>query len=146
MDELLGVDPEDGQKIQVCVDRALLDEAGFLPHLDLRITVAAWEDCVAWTDEDTERVGVPQDDDGRLWDVVWMARMAYRRGIWTGDRMDVWLHRWPSAASTQPPAEATPRPAEDEDPEPPLVRLVGRLERTTTRTRIVLDLPTGEDR
>jgi hypothetical protein len=51
-------------------------EAGF--SVPVALTDAAWFDCVAWTDADTARQ-VMQDEAGRLWDVVWMAKLAARR-------------------------------------------------------------------
>jgi hypothetical protein len=48
-------------------------EAGFI--WPVALTRAAWEDCVEWTDEDTKRQ-THQDVKGRLWDVLWMARIA----------------------------------------------------------------------
>jgi len=52
-------------------------EVGF--RVPVALTRAAWEDCVAWSDEDTERKGWPQDEAGRLWDVLYMARFACKR-------------------------------------------------------------------
>lgn len=43
------------------------------------LTSAVWEDCVAWTDTDAERTGAIQDQDGRLFDVVYMAWRAVHR-------------------------------------------------------------------
>lgn len=128
------------------VNRVLLDDVGFPSDVDLMITMSVWDDCVTWTDEDTERSGVHQDEIGRLWDVIWMTHIAHRGISPSDDRMSVCLHRWPSATSFLPEAmSAFDNPDDDDDdPGPPLVRLVARLERTTTRTRIVLDLPTGE--
>ena len=37
------------------------------------LTRAAWEDCVAWDATDNDRKGTLQSEDGRLWDVLWMA-------------------------------------------------------------------------
>lgn len=48
-------------------------EAGF--PWPLAVTRAVWEDCVAWTDQDSRRQTY-QDESGRLWDVVWMASRA----------------------------------------------------------------------
>jgi hypothetical protein len=53
---------------------AIAREAGF--HLPIALTRAAHEGCVAWTDADLHRTGVPQDEEGRLWDVLSMARRA----------------------------------------------------------------------
>ena len=60
--------------VLVEVDASLAAEAGFRCHVAL--TAAAWADCVEWREEDTDRKGIPQDLDGRLWDVLWMARCA----------------------------------------------------------------------
>jgi len=56
---------------------ALAREAGF--KIPLALTEAAWAECVAWSPADTEKTGVPQDESGRLWDVLWMASCAARR-------------------------------------------------------------------
>lgn len=63
---------DDGVLVEV--PATLAAEAGFRCHVAL--TAAAWADCVEWQKEDTERKDVPQDLDGRLWDVLWMARCA----------------------------------------------------------------------
>jgi hypothetical protein len=66
----------------IAVPEKVAREAGF--RVSVALTAAAWADCVAWDDEDTERHGVPQDEDGRLWDVLWMARAAARRAAQPG--------------------------------------------------------------
>jgi hypothetical protein len=48
-------------------------EAGF--RFPLAITRAAWDDAVQWSDEDSARQTY-QDESGRLWDVLHMARLA----------------------------------------------------------------------
>jgi hypothetical protein len=50
-------------------------EAGF--RVPVALTRVVWEDCVAWTAEDSRRQ-IHQDESGRLWDVLWMARLAGR--------------------------------------------------------------------
>lgn len=52
-------------------------EAGFL--FPVALTRAAWEDCVAWNQTDTDRQ-THQDEAGRLWDVLWMAKHGARMG------------------------------------------------------------------
>ena len=52
-------------------------EAGF--RYPVALTRAAWDDCVAWSDADSEGKRWPQDEAGRLWDVLTMARYACRR-------------------------------------------------------------------
>ena len=70
-------------RAQALADGVLADasaqarEAGF--KLPVALTAAAWGECVAWSATDTEKTGVPQDETGRLWDVVWMASCAARR-------------------------------------------------------------------
>ncbi len=50
-------------------------EAGF--RIPLAFTRAAWLDAVAWTDEDSKRQTY-QDESGRLWDVLNLAKLALR--------------------------------------------------------------------
>lgn len=64
---------EDGSLVDVS---GVAREAGF--GFPVAMTRAAWEDCVAWSDADTARQRVPQDEDGRLWDVLYMAANAAR--------------------------------------------------------------------
>ena len=52
------------------------NEAGII--LPTAITDTAWSDCVEWDESDSDRKQVPQDTDGRLWDVVSMAYYAIR--------------------------------------------------------------------
>lgn len=80
---------------QAIEDGALVDvsetakEAGFA--FPVAVTRAVWEDCVAWGEEDTKRQTY-QDESGRLWDVLWMAKLAARRG---GQEIRFQLHRVP---------------------------------------------------
>lgn len=53
---------------------ALAEEAGF--RYPVALTAAAWADCVAWP---AGRCGVGQSEKGRLWDVLYMARLAIKR-------------------------------------------------------------------
>ena len=48
-------------------------EAGF--KVPVAVTSSVWIDCVVWTDEDTKTY---QDQEGRLWDIVYMANYAAR--------------------------------------------------------------------
>ena len=48
-------------------------EAGF--KVPVALTGAAWADCVKWSEEDSRRQ-TPQNESGRLWDVLWMAYVA----------------------------------------------------------------------
>lgn len=65
---------EDGVLVDV-TDAAR--EAGF--RCPVTLTRATWADCVEWTETDSERQ-TTQDESGRLWDVLWMASIAARRG------------------------------------------------------------------
>lgn len=70
-------------RAQAIADGVLADvsqvarEAGF--RIPVALTEGAWAECVAWSADDTEKTGVPQDESGRLWDVLWMASCAARR-------------------------------------------------------------------
>ncbi|MFG2667700.1 DUF6573 family protein [Streptomyces sp. NPDC048387] len=61
--------------VLVAVGEDIAREAGF--GFPVALTAAAWADCVAWTDEDNRQTY--QDEEGRLWDVLWMTRYAIRR-------------------------------------------------------------------
>ena len=54
---------------------AMAREAGF--KWPVAMTAAVWEDCVAWSQDDSARQ-TPQDEEGRLWDVLCMAAHAIR--------------------------------------------------------------------
>ena len=64
-------------RAQAIADGVLIDvtdtavQAGFT--LPVALTRGAWDDCVAWTDQDCERQ-VIQDEAGRLWDLLWVLR------------------------------------------------------------------------
>ena len=66
-------------RAQALADGLLIDvtqtarEAGF--KVPVAITAAVWADCVAW---DMEHEVCPQDETGRLWDVLCMAAFAAR--------------------------------------------------------------------
>lgn len=70
-------------RAQALEDGVLVDvtetarEAGF--RVSVAMTTAAWTDTVEWTEADSKRQ-TAQDQSGRLWDVVWMAYLAVRRG------------------------------------------------------------------
>lgn len=80
---------EDGQLVDVS---EVAREAGFT--IPVAITRAAWADCVEWQPEDARRKKALQDEQGRLWDVVWMANQAARRNRAAG-RVLFQLYRVP---------------------------------------------------
>lgn len=67
-------------RAQAIADGVLVDvtetarEAGF--RAPVALTRAVWADCVEWGELDARRRKTPQDEAGRLWDVLWMARQA----------------------------------------------------------------------
>lgn len=70
---------EDGVLVDVS---ATMREAGLTTKTALTRTV--YEDCVAWTEADTKRQTY-QDESGRLWDVLFMARRVVRSLSRVGD-------------------------------------------------------------
>jgi hypothetical protein len=78
--------------VLVAADADLAREAGF--RVPVALTRAVWEDCVAWSDGDSDRQA-PQDERGRLWDVLVMAHLAIRRSGGGGDHVAVELRRVP---------------------------------------------------
>jgi hypothetical protein len=66
-------------------------EAGF--KWPVALTHAVWEDCVAWTEADSDAQGVHQDQNGRLRDVLWMALCAIRVNQTGGSELRYKLYR-----------------------------------------------------
>ncbi|WP_257386591.1 DUF6573 family protein [Tahibacter caeni] len=54
-------------------------EAGF--KVPVALTARVWGTCVGWGSDEN----VPQDEAGRLWDVLWMASLAARAAASRGD-------------------------------------------------------------
>jgi hypothetical protein len=71
--------------VLVAVPDDLARETGF--RYPVALTSAAWEDCVAWSDADNRRKGTVQDETGRLWEVLWMAKCAIRRSPGTAEAL-----------------------------------------------------------
>jgi len=82
----------------VAVDPGLAREAGFV--IPVALTRAAWSDCVQWTSDDNRLQHTLQDETGRLWDVLFMARLAASRG---GRQTTVRLVRVPRDGQSQHP-------------------------------------------
>lgn len=97
LDHFSGVPIHVYKRIQAIEDGILVDVtqaangAGF--RIPVAMTAAAWTDCVAWEESDTQRQ-TQQDQAGRLWDVVWMAIQA-ARGAGASHRVAFKLHRIP---------------------------------------------------
>lgn len=64
--------------------------AGF--KIPVAMTRAAYASCVTWSAEDSKRQTY-QDEDARLWDVLYMCQLAARTTATNGDRMIFSLHR-----------------------------------------------------
>lgn len=84
-------------RTQAIADGVLIDvtdtgrEAGFIHPVAL--TAAAWAEAVAWTRDNDEY----QDEAGRLWDVLTMARVTIRRpGTQEQDRVEFRVLRIPN--------------------------------------------------
>lgn len=110
-------------RAQALADGVLVDvsetarEAGF--RWPVAMTHAAWEDCVAWSEEDS-RHQVHQDEAGRLWDVLWMAFCAIR-GSAAGDGQMIYsLYRVPldgkSVKAVQTQLKIMAGPGDDGEP------------------------------
>ncbi|WUW68310.1 hypothetical protein OG255_46685 (plasmid) [Streptomyces sp. NBC_01455] len=78
--------------VLVAADADSVREAGF--RVPVALTSAVWEGCVAWNEGDSERQ-VPQDERGRLWDVLTMCRAAIRRSGGGDGQVTVDLRRVP---------------------------------------------------
>lgn len=96
MAEIFGEPISTYTRAQALDDGVLVDvselakEAGFL--FPVALTRAAWGDCVEWCEADSKRQTY-QDEQGRLWDVLWMASVAARRN--GGSELRFQLYRVP---------------------------------------------------
>lgn len=94
---------------QAIADGVLIDissvarEAGFV--FPVAITSAAWADCVAWGESDSERQ-THQDESGRLWDVLTMLLHAIRSNRGATDAVEVMLYRVPRGGRRNTPVRA----------------------------------------
>ncbi|MEU6071358.1 DUF6573 family protein [Streptomyces sp. NPDC047082] len=86
--------------VLVAVPAELAREAGFT--VPVALTAAAWADCVEWSDEDSHRQ-TPQDETGRLWDVLNMTRFAIQRSRGGGSSVAVELYRVPRGGKARQP-------------------------------------------
>ncbi|GAB3252288.1 DUF6573 family protein [Arthrobacter pigmenti] len=77
-------------------------EAGF--RFPVALTTAAWADAVAWNPDN----GAAQDEDGRLWDVLFMAALEARRSPARGEdtnRRTYTIVRVPNVPGEEDPTE-----------------------------------------
>lgn len=58
---------------------AMAREAGF--KVTVALTARVWATCVSWSGDER----TPQDEEGRLWDVLWMASLAARAAARRGE-------------------------------------------------------------
>lgn len=77
---------DDGYLIDVS---SMAREAGIV--FPVAMTRTAWGDCCEWGEADSKRQTY-QDEAGRLWDVLWLLRLAARRG---GSEIRFQLYRVP---------------------------------------------------
>ncbi|MGL6196711.1 MAG: DUF6573 family protein [Thermoguttaceae bacterium] len=61
----------------IVVPEKLAREIGFT--VPVGIILEVWESCIAWSDEDSKRQ-TPQDQVGRMWDLLTMLRFAAKAG------------------------------------------------------------------
>ena len=85
-------------RAQAILDGVLINAGPMAKEVGFRfrvaLTSAVWEDCVAWTEEDSLKKPF-QDQLGRLWDVLYMASHAIRTSSGSGDRLLYQLYRVP---------------------------------------------------
>ncbi|MBR7970235.1 DUF6573 family protein [Burkholderia cenocepacia] len=103
-DDVFGKTISSYTRAQAIADGVLVDvsglalEAGF--RIPVAVTSAVWADCVAWTDADSKKQ-VAQDENGRLWDVLWMGALAAKRAR-GAQRVAFELHRVPRGRGIRP--------------------------------------------
>jgi hypothetical protein len=114
----------DGELVEL--PEAICREAGF--RYPVAVTRTVWESCIHWPESEA---GL-QDESGRMWDVLWMARNAGLRAR-QADRVEYQLHVVPRGAD-----------ASDDGP-PPLVTLVLHIGPGDTAEPVITIMLPGED-
>lgn len=94
MAELFGEPIYSYTRAQAIEDGVLVDVSTTAREAGIRFPVAmtadVWSDCVAWTADDGARKGgLPQDEDGRLWDCLWMLMVAIRQRARVNDSSEM---------------------------------------------------------
>jgi hypothetical protein len=110
-------------RAQAIEDGVLIDVSETAQELGFRypvaLTQAVWEDCVAWTKRDSDRQ-THQDQSGRLWDVLWMAACAIRKGDRNASEVRYSLYRVPRGGKGYLPRPTTLKsvvgPGDDGEP------------------------------
>ena len=82
----------------------MAQEASF--KVSVALTIAAWNDCVAWTDADSDQQTC-QDQSGRLWDVLMMALYRIRSTIEPANLLLFKLYRVPRDGESTNARETT---------------------------------------
>lgn len=110
-------------RAQAIEDGVLIDVSETAQELGFRypvaLTQAVWEDCVAWTKQDSDRQ-THQDQSGRLWDVLWMAACAIHRAHRGASEVRFQLYRVPRGGKGYLPRPTTLKsvvgPGDDGEP------------------------------
>lgn len=114
----------DGELVEL--PEAVCREAGF--RFPVAVTRSVWESCIHWPESEA---GL-QDEAGRMWDVLWMARNAGLRAR-DASRVEYQLHVVPRGED-----------ARDEGM-PPLVTLVLHIGPGDTAEPVITIMQPGED-
>lgn len=95
---------EDGYLVDVS-ETSEAQEAGF--KWPVAMTRTVWDDCVEWSDKDSRRQ-TPQDEKGRLWDLLYMASLRIRsQGENSGTELFYQIHRVPRGGRGRLPRTVT---------------------------------------
>ena len=99
MTEIFGEVISSYSRAQAIGDGCLVDVSAVAKEAGIKfpvaLTRAVFEDCVAWSAEDSKRQAY-QDESGRLWDVIWMLRCAIKNG---GSEIKYSLYRIPKGGT-----------------------------------------------
>lgn len=85
------------ERVLVAAPDAIAKEASF--KVPVALSCSAWDECVAWHGDGT------QDEEGRLWDVLWMALNAIRRRKSKTDNASFVVYRIANGETTPTPVD-----------------------------------------